>query len=59
MHVTLLAAALLEQAEPALAVGNGPALWLLTGLGWTAVAAAAMIPLARQDGHPATSSRRP
>lgn len=54
LHVTLLVAALLEQADPALTIGNGPALWLLTGLGLTAVAAAAMILLARQDGHPAT-----
>ncbi len=50
LHVTLLASALLERVDPALAIGNGPALWLLAGLGWTIVAAVAMVALARRDG---------
>lgn len=50
LHVTVLAVTLLERVDPAFAGGNGPALWLLAGLGWTLVAAVAMRVLARRNG---------
>ncbi len=49
IHATVLATTLLEPVFPALAIGNGPALWLLTGLAWTVVAAVAMVALRRRE----------
>ncbi len=48
LHATVMVAMLAEQVDPAFAGGNGPALWLLSGLGWTVLAAAAMWLLARR-----------
>ncbi len=48
-HATLLGAELLERVDPAFAIGNGPASWLLTGLLYTVVAAVAMVVRARRS----------
>lgn len=52
LHLTLLAVALIEQAVPAVALHGGPAFWVLTGLGWTTVAALAMARLPRDSNLP-------
>lgn len=49
LHLTLLILALLESRGSPASLGNGPALWLLTGLAWTAIAAALMVRLARRS----------
>lgn len=48
LHATLLGAELIERGNPAFAIGNGPASWLLTGLLYTIVAVLAMVVLARR-----------
>ncbi len=54
-HATLLSAELLERVDPAFAIGNGPASWLLTGLLYTVVAVVAMVAYARRS-EPAVGS---
>ncbi len=58
LHVTVLASVLLERVDPAFAGGNGPALWLFSGLGWTVVAAVAMWLLARRGRGVAADGAR-
>lgn len=48
LHLTLLGFALLDTTGSSIALGNGPALWLLTGLVWTLIAAALLARLVRR-----------
>ncbi len=57
LHLTLLGSVLPEATGGASVLGNGPALWLLTGLAWTLIAALLLARLVRrlQPGGPGTA----
>jgi membrane protease YdiL (CAAX protease family) len=69
LHLTLLAFAVLPQRPEqgstgsTIALGNGPALWLLAGLAWAVVAVVLLVRLARQTpastDEPADQGPRP